>query len=63
MTRTEAITYIRIAGQHNDRANFNRIYGETKLSFAEADAAYQDGQRQQREGIKCVCHLCSAPAA
>jgi hypothetical protein len=44
MTRAQAITYLRIAGQDNDRKAWTRLYAENKIGLAVAEKAWREGQ-------------------
>lgn len=58
MKRADAIAWIRIAGYHDDRAAFTRLYVENRVSYKAAQAAYANGRAQRAAGIGCTCHDC-----
>jgi hypothetical protein len=56
--REVALTKIRVAGYHEDRATFTRTYIEERVSYQVAKNAYADGQRFRASGVRCTCHDC-----
>jgi hypothetical protein len=58
MTRNSAISYLRIAGYHDDIKSFVRLYVENKISKSVADRAYNEGKKQRVNGVPCKCYQC-----
>jgi hypothetical protein len=58
MTRKLALEHIRSAGYHNDSAAFWRLWVENRVSKDAADKAWQIGQDQKRNGMRCSCFHC-----
>lgn len=61
MKRADAIALIRIAGYHEDKRAFVRLYTENRVSFDVANDAYRRGQQQKANGLRCTCKQCNAP--
>ena len=58
MKREDAITKLRVAGYHGDRATFTRTYVEERVSYAAAKKAYEEGRAMHARGVVCACHEC-----
>ncbi len=58
MTREQALTYLRVAGYHGDRASFTRLYVENRVSYVAAKKAYEQGRAALARGISCNCNDC-----
>lgn len=58
MKRADAMTYLTIAGFHEDRAAFTRLYIENKISYGSAKAAYEQGRAAKARGVRCTCIDC-----
>jgi hypothetical protein len=58
MKREHALTKLRVAGYHDDRATFTRTYVEERVSYAAAKAAYAEGRAARARGVPCDCHDC-----
>jgi hypothetical protein len=63
MTRIQATTYLRIAGYHDDRAAFTRLYVENRISLPAAKEAYRSGQQAKKVGVRCDCNDCKGAAS
>ncbi len=61
--REVAITKLRVAGYHNDRATWTRVYVENRVGYATAKAAFAEGERARLRGIRCECHECKLAQA
>jgi hypothetical protein len=51
-------TLLRVAGYHEDRATFTRLYIENRISKKNADEAYRSGRQAKAAGVRCDCHDC-----
>lgn len=60
MTRKDALLVCKVAGYHQDRATFTRVYIENRISRPAADEAWRSGMAAKRAGIPCVCAECKA---
>ncbi len=58
MKREVLTTLIRVAGYHDDRATFTRLYIENRISKPKADEAYRSGRQAKAAGVRCDCHEC-----
>ena len=63
MNRATALTYLRIAGYHNDQTAFTRLYVENRVSYEAAKKAYREGQAQKARGVGCTCSECNPKGA
>lgn len=59
MTRTQAINHLRIAGYHDDRARFARLFVENRVSKQAANHAYNEGRALKIKGVRCGCNICA----
>ena len=59
MTRAQAINHIRIAGYHDDRARYARLYVENRISRTAAAQAFSDGRSLRAKGVRCGCNICA----
>lgn len=59
MKRADAIAYLRLAGYHDDRGEFTRLYIENRISYASAKQAFADGRAMRENGVKCGCRACA----
>lgn len=59
MKRKDALTYMRIAGYHGDRASFTRLFIENRVSRDAADAEFHRGGAMKKAGIPCACKTCN----
>ena len=59
MNRKNALDYMRIAGYHDDKAAFYRLYVEHRISKAAADEAWSAGVKQKNDGATCNCYRCN----
>lgn len=62
MKRSDALTHIRIAGYHGDRAAYTRLIIENRVSKAAAELQYQNGESMKRRGVACGCFQCKEAA-
>lgn len=58
MKRKDALTVCKVAGYHNDRVTFTRVYIENRISRTAADEAWRSGEAAKRAGVRCVCADC-----
>ena len=58
MKRKDVLDLIRIAGYHDDREEFMRLFCENRVRYAAALAAYDVGVGQKASGMKCACFHC-----
>lgn len=59
MTRALVLAYMRIAGYHDDRATFTRLYIENRIGRARANEAFRAGQAAKLRGVPCTCTTCN----
>lgn len=57
----QIISLMRIAGYHDDKAKFMRLYIEHRIAFAKAQSAFNEGRRLKQNGMRCTCHECNPP--
>lgn len=57
-TRKQALEFIKVAGYHNDKADFVRFYCEHRISYQAAQEAFRLGMKQKAAGVKCSCFQC-----
>ena len=58
MNRATALTLLAVAGYHEDKTAFVRLYVENRISFANAQKAYASGKRARTNGVPCTCGEC-----
>jgi len=58
MNRKDAITFMRIAGYHDDHKSFTRLLMENRVNRAVADEVFYKGMDQRAAGMKCGCYQC-----
>lgn len=58
MTRALAMAHLRIAGYHDDRAAWTRLYVENRVSYAAAKRAWAAGKLARDNGVRCTCTEC-----
>lgn len=58
--RTVMLTKLRVAGFHDDRATFTRVYVEERISLAVAREQFAIGRQQRAAGVRCDCYECKA---
>lgn len=58
MSRQQAITNLRVAGFHNDKGQFVRLYVENRVSIHVANAAFREGRQMRENGQRCGCYDC-----
>jgi len=56
--RTDALIACRVAGYHEDRRTFVRIYSENRIRYRVAQAEYERGQSMRESGVPCHCFVC-----
>lgn len=61
--RETALAYARIAGYHNDKAAFTRLYVESKVRLELMNDAWRVGVKQKLAGVKCNCYQCNTKGA
>ena len=57
--REQAITYMIIAGYHNDTAAFTRLIIESRVNRQACNEAWMQGQKAKAAGMKCTCYECT----
>lgn len=62
MKRQDALAWLRIAGYHNDQAQFARIYVENRISYQVAIGKFREGIQARANGMKCSCQDCKREA-
>lgn len=62
MTRAQALEYLRLAGYHDDKAEFTRLYVENRIAYPKALEAFRAGARQRAAGVPCSCRTCKEAA-
>ena len=60
MKREHLLAHLRVAGYHEDRAAFTRLYIENRVSKKVADDAFNVGRTMRRNGVGCGCSDCKA---
>lgn len=60
MSRKHVLTWLKVAGYHNDQASFVRLYVENRVSVSVARQAFSDGARAKQAGVKCSCRDCNS---
>jgi len=61
--REVALTKLRVAGYHGDRATFTLVYIEARVSYAVAKEHYRRGADMRQSGaFRCSCHECRGAA-
>jgi len=55
-----ALTYLRIAGYHGDRALWTRVYVENRIGYQTAKKAWAEGERMKANGVGCTCADCQS---
>src|SRR5690606_11166768 len=63
MKREHLLTYLRVAGYHNDAAAYTRLLIENRISMKAAKQAFAEGVRQREAGVPCDCRTCKAQRA
>lgn len=58
MTRSLALSSIRVAGYHGDDREAVRIYTESRISLAAYSNAILQGQQMKANGMACSCMKC-----
>lgn len=58
MKREYLLAYLRVAGYHEDRATFTRLYIENRISRPAAEDAFRAGRQAKVRGVRCDCHEC-----
>jgi hypothetical protein len=61
--RDKVLTMLRVAGYHDDKATWTRVYCENRVAFAAAQIAFNEGQRTKANGVKCSCFECNRVVA
>jgi hypothetical protein len=57
--RENVLSWMRIAGYHDDKRRFTRLLIENRISRKAADEAWQQGRRQYASGVPCACYDCN----
>lgn len=58
MTRTDALTYAKVAGYHGDSKAFTRLIIEARVGRAHMNRAWHTGERAKAAGVPCSCPDC-----
>jgi hypothetical protein len=61
--REIALAQMRVAGYHEDRKSFLRLYVESRVSMCVANQAFANGQRLRAQGVPCSCPDCAKGGA
>lgn len=56
--RDLALSHMRVAGYHDNRVAFTRLYLESKISLQVANDAWNTGKKQKKSGMPCSCVSC-----
>lgn len=63
LNRKNATLLMMVAGFHDDRRLWNRVYVQTAVSFTAGTEAWLTGQQARRAGVACSCAECRADRA
>lgn len=63
MKREHLLTYLRVAGYHNDAAAYTRLLIENRISMKAAKAAFAAGSKARESGVPCDCRTCKIERA
>lgn len=58
MKRKHLITALRVAGCHQDRQTWMRVYVENRISLQVANEAWRSGVKAKENGMRCDCCRC-----
>lgn len=58
MKRADALIACRVAGYHDDRRTFTRVYTEHRVTYKAAQAEFDRGVRMRAAGVSCGCPSC-----
>ena len=59
MSKKEMVlAQLRIAGYHEDKKEFTKVYIDNKISMLLATEAYNSGIKLKQKGMKCTCSKC-----
>lgn len=58
--REKAIATLKVAGYHQDKSLFTKVYIENRLNIQVAQQAYEVGYKMKQNGMKCNCCECTA---
>ena len=61
MDRKTLLVRLRVAGYHEDRRDWTRLYVEGRVSFHVARQEWDRGQAMRSAGVRCTCRECAAP--
>lgn len=56
--RALTLAAMRVAGYHEDTAEFTRLYIENRISYQVAQEEYEKGRRMRKSGVPCNCRVC-----
>lgn len=59
--RQVALVKARVAGYHNDTADFTRLRVESRVSIEYLQEEWRRGQRMRAGGVRCHCSDCRKP--
>ena len=59
MKRKDALAHLRVAGYHEDKGAFVRLFTEARISYQVATDAYRAGLRAREAGVRCTCRDCN----
>jgi hypothetical protein len=60
MNKRETILNIfMVAGYHNDKQTFMRVFVENRVSLQKANEQWRIGVAQKKNGMKCTCYECN----
>jgi hypothetical protein len=58
--KEKALAALRVAGYHEDKRTFTRVYIENRINLQTATAEYNKGIDNKRNGMICTCEQCKA---
>ena len=53
------LSYMQVAGYHNDFKRFTRLLCENNINKKQANEAFSNGITMRINGIKCKCYDCN----
>lgn len=56
--KAQVLAALRVAGYHEDKKAFTRLYVEKKIGMYDALYQYEAGKRMKAQGIQCTCKEC-----
>jgi hypothetical protein len=59
MNRATRLELMKVAGYHDDRAGFTRLFVEGRVSMMVANERFRTGAKMKSNGVKCSCIDCN----